>query len=132
MNKVIQLGRLTADPETRYTTSNKAVCSFKIAVDRPTRQGEEKQADFFRVTAWGITGEMVQQYFSKGQKILVEGRLENNNYTDKNDVKHFSNDVVAEKVYFCGKRQENTQEKPQNTNNGFVPMNAEEPDELPF
>ena len=120
MNKVIQLGRLTADPETRYTTSNKAVCSFKIAVDRPTRQGEEKQADFFRVTAWGKTGEMVQQFFGKGQKILVEGRLQNNNYTDKNEVKHFSNDVIAEKVHFVeGKKQENTQGNQQSTNEGF-------------
>lgn len=129
MNKVILFGRLTADPETRYTQSNTAVCKFSIAVDRPTRQGEEKQADFFRVTAWGKTGEMVQQYFSKGQRILVEGRLQNNNYEDKNGVKHYSNDVVAERVHFVeGKKQ--AQDKPQATNEGLYPLPAD--DDLPF
>lgn len=74
MNKVIQLGRLTADPETRYTTSNKTVCSFKIAVDRPTRQGEEKQADFFRVRPHGAKlARWCSSILVRGRKSLLKG-----------------------------------------------------------
>ena len=84
MNKVIFMGRLTADPELRYTTgSNIPVCTFSIAVDRPfQKQGEERQADFFRIVAWRSTGEFASRYFRKGMRVLVEGSLRINDYID--------------------------------------------------
>ncbi|HEY8402589.1 MAG TPA: single-stranded DNA-binding protein [Cytophagaceae bacterium] len=130
MNKVIMLGRLSSDTELRTTQSGTAVCKFSIAVDRPAKQGEERQADFFRIAAWGKTGEFVNTYFEKGQRILIEGRLQNNNYEDKNGIKHYSNDVIAEKVYFAdGKR---TQQAQQETPQENFEFNPEESDDLPF
>lgn len=130
MNKVIMLGRLSSDTELRTTQSGTAVCKFSIAVDRPAKQGEERQTDFFRITAWGKTGEFVNTYFEKGQRILIEGRLQNNNYEDKNGIKHYSNDVIAEKVYFAdGKR---TQQAQQETPQENFEFNPEESDDLPF
>lgn len=124
------LGRLSSDTELRTTQSGTAVCKFSIAVDRPAKQGEERQADFFRIAAWGKTGEFVNTYFEKGQRILIEGRLQNNNYEDKNGIKHYSNDVIAEKVYFAdGKR---TQQAQQETSQENFEFNPEESDDLPF
>ncbi len=74
MNKVIQLNKLTTNPKTKYTQSNTAVCKFSIAVDRPTRQGEEKQADFFRVTAWGKTGEIRFTFAASVRKTRKKNR----------------------------------------------------------
>lgn len=109
MNKVILMGRLTADPELRYTTSNIPVCRFSIAVDRPyQKQGEERQADFFRVTAWRTTGEFVSRYFKKGARILVEGSLQNNTYDDNQGVRHYSVDVIAERVYFADSKRDDS------------------------
>lgn len=128
MNKVIQMGRLVADPELRYTQTNTAVCGFKIAVDRFVK-GDEKQADFFKVTAWGKTGELVQKYFTKGQKILIEGRLQNNNYEDKNGINHYSNDIVAERVYFVESKRQPGDEQNKPEQGGFFP---EDDGGLPF
>jgi single-strand DNA-binding protein len=80
INQVILMGRLTRDPETRTTTSGKSVTSFSIAVDRV---GQDDQADFFDVTAWEKTGELVQQYLSKGRRVLVQGRLRQDSWEDK-------------------------------------------------
>jgi len=133
MNKVIMLGRLSSDTELRTTQSGTAVCKFSIAVDRPAKQGEERQADFFRIAAWGKTGEFVNTYFEKGQRILIEGRLQNNTYTDKNGTKHYSNDIIAEKVYFAdGKRTQQIQQAQQETSQENFEFNPEESDDLPF
>jgi single-strand DNA-binding protein len=108
-NRVILMGRLVADPELRQTQSGIAMCRLRIAVDRGfAKQGEERQSDFINVTCWRQTAEFVSRYFSKGRMIHVEGRLQNNDYTDQNGVKHYSMDVVADNVTFCGdKRQDN-------------------------
>lgn len=100
LNKVIIMGRLTADPELRQTQSGIANCRFSVAVDRPYQKDKEKQADFIRVTAWRQTAEFVSRYFSKGKMIIVEGSLRNNDYTDANGVKHYSMDVQADNVMF--------------------------------
>ncbi|MBP7175659.1 MAG: single-stranded DNA-binding protein, partial [Thermoclostridium sp.] len=95
MNKVILMGRLTADPELRYTTGNIPVCRFRIAVERPfVKQGEERQADFFNVVAWRNTGEFVSRYFKKGARILLEGAVQNNNYEDNQGVKHYTDEII--------------------------------------
>ena len=101
MNKVILMGRLVADPEFSMTTSGIAKCTFRIAVDRDyTKPGEEKQSDFFRITCWRQTAEFVDKYFVKGKPILVEAKIQNNNYTDRDGVKHYQDDIVAENVSF--------------------------------
>lgn len=99
-NKIILMGRLTADPELRQTPSNISVCRFTVACDRPYKSGEEKQADFINCTAWRASAEFVSKYFSKGKMVIVEGALHNNNYTDANGVKHYGMDVQVEKVGF--------------------------------
>lgn len=100
MNKVILIGRLCADPEFRQTTSGIAVCRIRIAVDRPKQKDQERQADFIGCTAWRSTAEFISRYFTKGQKIIVEGSLCNNDYTDNNGVKHYSMDVLIQNVEF--------------------------------
>lgn len=100
LNKVILMGRLTADPELRQTPNNIATCRFSVAVDRPYQKDAERQADFINVVVWRQTAEFVSKYFSKGKMIIVEGSLRNNNYTDKNGVKHYGMDVVADNVSF--------------------------------
>ena len=100
MNKVILIGRLCADPEFRQTTSGIPVCRFRIAVNRPKLKDKEQQSDFINCTAWRSTAEFISRYFSKGSKIVVEGQLRNNDYTDQNNVKHFSMDVLVDGVEF--------------------------------
>lgn len=102
-NRVILMGRLTRDPELRTTQSGIQMCRFSVAVDRQyTKQGEERQADFFDVTVWRSTAEFVCRYFTKGKMIHIEGRLQNNNYTDQNGVKHYATTIIADSVSFCG------------------------------
>ena len=100
LNKVIIMGRLTADPELRQTPSGISTCRFSVAVDRGYKSKDtgERQTDFIRVTAWRQTAEFVSRYFSKGKMIIVEGSLRNNDYTDANGVKHYSMDVQADNV----------------------------------
>lgn len=98
INQVILMGRLTRDPETRTTPSGKSVTSFSLAVDRQT---QDDQADFFDVTAWEKTGELVQQYLSKGRRVLVQGRLRQDSWDDKDTGKKRSKvEVVAFDVTF--------------------------------
>ena len=102
MNKVILMGRLTRDPDIRYSTgeSATAVARYTLAVDRRFRRDGEQTADFIGCVAWRKTAEFVSKYFKKGSMIIVEGTLQNNNYTDSNGVKHYSYNVVADSVSF--------------------------------
>ncbi|HJP81658.1 MAG TPA: single-stranded DNA-binding protein [Candidatus Saccharimonadales bacterium] len=98
INQVILMGRLTRDPEVRTTTTGKTITSFSIAVDRG---GQEDQADFFDVTAWEKLGELVSQYLSKGRRCLVQGRLRQDSWDDKETGKKRSKvEVVATDVTF--------------------------------
>lgn len=107
-NRTILMGRLTADPELRQTQNGIAMCRFSIAVERSyARQGEERQTDFFNVTCWRQTAEFVCCYFSKGRMIHVEGKLQNDNYTDQNGVKHYSTNIIADNISFCGDKRQN-------------------------
>ena len=114
-NRIILMGRLTKDPELRTTQSGVTMCRFSIAVDRAYSKGQEKQTDFFDITAWRQTAEFVSKYFSKGKCILIEGKLQNNNYTDQNGVKQYRNAIIADNVAFCGDKsggQQNGQQAP--------------------
>ena len=98
INQVILMGRLTRDPEQRTTTSGKTIVSFSIAVDRG---GQEDAADFFNVNAWEKLGELVMQYLSKGRRVLVQGRLRQDRWDDKETGKKQSRiEVTASDVTF--------------------------------
>jgi len=98
INQVILMGRLTRDPETRTTTSGKTIASFSLAVDRG---GQDDATDFFEVTAWEKLGELVSQYLSKGRRCLVQGRLRQDSWDDKETGKKRSRiEVVATDVTF--------------------------------
>lgn len=98
INQVILLGRLTRDPEQRTTASGKNVVSFSIAVDRPA---QDDQADFFNITAWEKLGDLVMQYLSKGRRVLVQGRLRQDSWEDKETGKRQSRiEVTASDVTF--------------------------------
>jgi len=100
-NRVILMGRLTRDVDFRMGASGVPVANFSIAVDRRfTKQGEERKADFFNVVVFRERAEFVSRYFGKGKPILVEGALENDNYTDRNGVMRYTCRVVADNVYF--------------------------------
>lgn len=100
MNKVMMMGRLTRDPELTYTASNMAVCRFTLAVDRLTKKGEEKQADFPNVKALGKLGEHVDMYTGKGKRVLVEGKLQTGSYEKKDGTKVYYTEVLADRVEF--------------------------------
>lgn len=103
MNKVILLGRLTKNVETRYTQTNNAlVATFTLAVNRRfAKEGEERQADFINIVAWGKTGEFSSKYFKKGLQVAVVGRLQNRSYEDNSGQKKYITEVIAEEVYFA-------------------------------
>ena len=128
MNKVILMGRLTKDPEVRYTqTTNTMVTSFTLAVNRRfVKQGEERQADFINIVAWNKTAEFVSKYFNKGQQVGVIGRIQTRNYDDEQGVKHYVTEVIAEEVYFAGEKKEKAQN---DTTDDFEIANL---DDLPF
>ena len=116
LNKIIIMGRLVRDPELSTTTSGISVCKFTVAVNRPYQKDKERQADFINVTAWRGTAEFVSKYFSKGSVIIVEGKLQNNDYTDKDGVKHYSMQVMADGVNFGGSKSDNTSQAETNSN----------------
>ena len=108
MNKVILMGRLTRDPEVRYTqTNNTLVASFSLAVNRRfVRQGEERQADFINIVAWGKSGEFCSKYFKKGQQVGIIGRIQTRTWDDEQGQKHYAIEVIAEETYFADSKRE--------------------------
>ena len=131
MNKVILMGRLTADPELRQTQSGIVSCRFTIAVDRKyaDKNTGERQADFINCTAWKQTAEFVSRYFTKGKMIAVEGSLRTGSYKDKkhDDVTHYTTDVFVDNVEFCGDKgnAQPTQQAPQYSNHNAMNATAE-------
>ncbi len=103
MNKVILMGRLTRDPEVRYSQSAQpvAVVRFGIAVNKRFKRDGEPDADFFNCVAFGKTGEFTSKYFKKGMMIALVGRLSVNNWTDNNNQKRTSTEIVVEEQYFA-------------------------------
>lgn len=107
MNKVVLMGRLTRDPDVRYTSNNTLVASFSLAVNRRfARQGEERQADFINIVAWDKTGEFCSKYFKKGQQVGIIGRIQTRNYDDKDGKKVYVTEVIAEEAYFADTKRE--------------------------
>lgn len=105
LNKVILQGRLGGDPELRTTPNGTEVCTVNIAVDRDRKdQNGERQTDWVTIQAWRNTAKFLSQYFAKGRMILVDGRLQMRNWTDKDGNKRTSAEVVADNIYFGEKR----------------------------
>ena len=140
MNKVILMGRLTRDPEVRYTQANNTlVASFSLAVNRRfVRQGEERQADFINIVAWSKLGEFCSKYFKKGQQVGVIGRIQTRTWDDDQGQKHYITEVVAEEAYFADSKREG--ENSSNFDATFCAMQTEgssyfevsSGDDLPF
>lgn len=108
MNSVVLIGRLTRDPEVRYTASTQmAVATFTIAIDRPVRAGGEKQTDFPRITVFGKQAENCERFLAKGRLVGVQGRLQTGSYQNKDGITVYTTDVVADRVEFLewGDRQ---------------------------
>lgn len=126
MNKVILMGRLTKDPEVRYTqTNNTQVSSFTLAVNRRfTQKGEEVLADFINIVAYSKVAEFVSNYFQKGQQVSVVGRIQIRTWIDEKGQKHFATEVIAEEVYFADSIKKNDNEINAESN--------EDSDDLPF
>ena len=100
MNKVILMGRLTKDPDV-HINNDKTVVRFNLAVDRRFKTEGGQAADFPSCVAFGKTAEFISKYFHKGMKIALEGRIQTGDYTDKDGVKHYTTDVIAENVEFA-------------------------------
>ena len=133
MNKIVLLGRLTKDPETRYTqTTNTQVTSFTLAVNRRfVKQGEERQADFINIVAWSKTAEFVSKYFKKGQQVGVIGRIQTRTYEAKDGTKRYVTEVVADEVQFLdwGSKKENNESINKTSDEDLTPVDDED---IPF
>ena len=129
MNSAILCGRLTKDPEIK-STEKSTVARFTLAVDRRIKAEGQPEADFISCVAFGKTAEFIDKYFHKGMKMLLEGRIQTGNYTDKDGVKHYTTDVIAESVEFAeSKRTDAPQES---TGNEFVNIAEDIDAQLPF
>lgn len=145
LNKAILMGRLTRDPELRYTPNNVPTCSFSIAIDRRfQRQGEEKQTDFINCVAWRQTAEFISKYFAKGRMIAIVGSIQTRNWVDKEGRKQYVTEVVVDEASFTGEAKtgesgggytpsNNREQKPSApaTPEAFTPIDFDE-GELPF
>ena len=147
LNRVILMGRLTADPDYRTTQSGTTMARFTLAVERDfSGQQGERQTDFLDVLAWRGTADFVSKYFHKGQLVAVQGRIQVSDYTDREGKKRKSWDIVADQVYFAESRRsdgdnQNGHNQPARKNvnveyegsydamTGFAPVND---DDLPF
>lgn len=133
LNHITCMGRLTRDPETRYTQSQTPVTNFTIACERDYADSQGNRAtDFLDVVAWRSTGEFVSKYFQKGSMIAVSGRLQMREWTDRDGNKRKAAEIVADNCYFAGKseRKEAKPEQPQQ--NSFSDLDDDDFGVLPF
>ena len=120
MNNVILMGRLTKDPELKTTQSGLSFCRFTVAVDRYSKDGEDK-TDFISCVAWRSTADFIDKYFSKGQRILLSGSIQTGSYTDKDGRTVYTTDVLVDKAEFC--------ESKKNGDSAPAPTRARKPKE---
>lgn len=146
LNHIDIMGRLTRDPELRYTQSNLPVTSFTIACERDYGKDKEKEVDFIDVVAWRHTAEFVTNYFSKGRMAIVSGRLQTRTYEDKDGHKRKAVEIVADNVYFGDSKKDpasnqsqfnsqpqyNTPQQSQQTQQTEFYQLTEDDEDLPF
>ncbi|MBP5332432.1 MAG: single-stranded DNA-binding protein [Lachnospiraceae bacterium] len=121
MNKVIMMGRLTRDPEVRYSqgASSTAVGRFSIAVDRRFKREGQPDADFFNCTTFGKQAEFVEKYLKKGTKVVISGSVQNDNYTDKDGNQRYSVQIICDEIEFAESKNAQGGGDYQNGNGGF-------------
>lgn len=141
MNKFIGMGRLTKNPEVRYSQgeNSTAIASFSVAVNRKFKRENEPEADFFNCTAFGKQAEFVEKYLKQGTKILLAGRLQNNNYTNKEGQKVYGVQIMVEEIEFAESKAAASESSGTPTNNtpqfnadGFMNIPDGLAEELPF
>lgn len=133
MNRFEFLGRLTKDPEIRYTSgTNTKIVLFTLAVNRRyVEQGKSRETDFFNLTSFGKLGDFVEKYFNKGQQVLVEGRIQNRTWEDDKGQKRYATDFIVEQCYFADSNKNEAEKTVQTTENDFISINPDT-EELPF
>lgn len=141
MNKFQFMGRLTRDPESRFTqNTNTPVTTFSIAVNRRFAEANgERKADFFNITAFGKLAEFCAKYYRKGQQVLVEGRIQNRTWEDQSGQKRYATDYIVENAYFADSRRDNNATSTEDEGMG-VPSSSvdgefitiDDTEELPF
>lgn len=146
MNKVILMGRLTRDPEVRYSQSAEpiAIARYTLAVNRSFKRQGDPDADFINIVSFGKRGEFAEKYFRKGQQVCVVGRIQVSSYDDKDGNKRWSTDIIAEEQHFAESKrsfeervnyENQAPQSPKPTSapaEGFVPINEDFDDDLPF
>jgi single-strand DNA-binding protein len=133
MNSVSLVGTIVADPEVKYTNGGTTLGRFRLAVDRA--YSKEKETDFISCVAFGKTAEFLEKYFHKGMKIGLTGRIQTGSYTNKDNQKVYTTDVIAENVEFVERKSQdgsNDQQKPQKKNDDFINVPDSLEEELPF
>lgn len=133
MNSVQLIGRLTRDPDVRYTSEGAAIARFSLAVDRRFKQEGGDSADFINCVAFGRSADFIEKYFNKGKKLALTGRIQTGSYTNRDGAKVFTTDVVVETVEFVESKTSNPPQAASNTSSdGFmdIPDNAGET--MPF
>ena len=109
MNKAILIGRLTRDPEIRYTQTNRAVAQFAIAIDRPfTNQEGEKEADFLNIVVWDKQAENAGKYIHKGSKVAIEGRIQSRSYENEKGEKRYTTEIIASHIQFLDSKKDDS------------------------
>ena len=137
MNKVILIGRLTRDPEVRWSQGSEpiAIARYSLAVDRKFKIEGEQEADFINCVAFGKQGEFAEKYLYKGTKIAVTGRIQTGSYTNRDGQRVYTTDVVVEEHEFCESKQNNEAPRPASSSNhgdGFMNIPDGLDDALPF
>lgn len=137
MNKAILIGRLTRDPEVRYSQSTSqgadlAIARYSIAVDRAGAKDGQPTADFISCIAFGKNGEFAEKYLRKGMKIGIEGRIQTGSYTNKDGVKIYTTDIVVEHHEFCESKGSSAPAPDVNASEGFMSIPDNIDDEIPF
>jgi len=137
LNKVIMMGRLTKDPEIRYGqgASGTIIGAFSIAVDRRFKRDGDPDADFFNCTAFGKTAEFLEKYIHKGTKVVIEGRLQNDTYTNKDGQKVTATKILVDAMEFAESKQASAADQPkapEPDKDGFMNVPDELTEDLPF
>jgi len=133
MNKVVLMGRLTRDVETRYSQGNEpiAISRYTLAVDRRFKKEGEQEADFINCVAFGKAGDFAEKYFRKGMKVAVTGRIQTGSYLDNETGKRvYTTDIVVEEQEFCEKKEQN--QPSTSSGDGFMNIPDGIDEELPF
>lgn len=132
MNSVALVGRLTKNPIVTYTQGGSSITKFSIAVDRRFKTDGQPSADFINIVVFGKTGEFVEKWFHKGDPISITGRIQTGSYTKQDGTKVYTTDVIGETAEFVPGKPQNQSQEPEQVNEGFMQINAEDEAGLPF